>query len=406
MRRILSALAFAVAAAISLHAQSADCNAPLPSQQVSVSLPGRPFKLAVTPDGCRIFASLLGANQGQAGGGLAVLQRRGGHIEVVRNVSENTGRGGGAGLGGLALTHDGKILIATTGHGVVLMDVARLVNGGKEDPVISTVEEGPDAASIFVNVSADDRLVFVSDEGAGTITVIDLAKARSPKTAAQAILGKIPTGRAPIALTFSPDGRWLYTTSEHAAPGWGWPAICEPEVARPGATVKVPQGVVSVVDVQRAGSDPAHAVVARVPAGCVAVRLALSPKGDRAYVTARKSNAVLVLDTAALTADPEHALLGTIPVGTAPVPLVVLDAGKRVIAGNSNRFGNDAGAGSTLTVLDTAKIGKGADAVIGSIVCGGFPRDLILSPDGNTVFVANYLTSTLQALDSRHLPLR
>jgi hypothetical protein len=84
----------------------------------------------------------------------------------------------------------------------------------------------------------------------------------------------------------------LYTTSQVAAKGWGWKAECIPEVEDPAATATEPQGAVLVIDEGRAKKDPAHAVVARVPAGCHPVRLAVSLRGDAAFVTSRKSNAV------------------------------------------------------------------------------------------------------------------
>jgi YVTN family beta-propeller protein len=374
-------------------AQTVDCNAPVSGKQITVALPGHPFKIATTPDGCWVFAAMLGAEPGRAVGGLAVLKRLNGKLEVVRTVEQK------GGMGGLVLTHDRKALVATSGNGVVVMDVERLLGKGKDDPVIASIEEGGRAA-IYVNVTSDDKLLFVSDEGSASITVIDMAKARSVKAAGQAIIGKIPTGNAPIGLAFSPDGRWLYTTSQHALPAWGWPQVCEPEFVPPGRPVnKGPEGAVIVVDVAKAATDPAQAVAARVPAGCVPVRLALSPTGDRAYVTARKSNAVMVFDTES------RKIIGTVPVGTAPVPVAVIDGGKKVIAGNSNRFGTDGDPRQTLTVLDAGKISQGADAVIGTITCGVFPRDLVTSPDGKTLFVANYMSNSLQVMNVANLPI-
>ncbi len=394
MVRLILLAALALALGLPGHAQTGDCNAPVAGKQITVALPGHPFKVATTPDGCWVFAAMLGAEPGRAVGGLAVLKRLNGKLEVVRTV-DRTG-----GMGGLVLTHDRKALVATSGNGVVVMDVERLLGKGKDDPVIASIEEGGRAGSIYTNVTSDDKLLFVSNESSASITVIDMAKARSAKTAAQAIIGKIPTGNAPIGLAFSPDGRWLYTTSQHALPAWGWPQVCEPEFSVPGRTLnKGPEGAVIVVDVARAATDPAQAVAARVPAGCVPVRLALSPIGDRAYITARKSNAVLVFDTES------RKIIATVPVGTAPVPVAVVDGGKKVIAGNSNRFGTDGDPRQTLTVLDAGKISQGAAAVIGTITCGVFPRDLVTSPDGKTLFVANYMSNSLQVMNIANLPI-
>jgi len=135
----------------------------------------------------------------------------------------------------------------------------------------------------------------VARRPASAVTVINLDHARSARFGAGSIIGKIPVGRAPIALTFSPDERWLFTTSQVALKEWGWPAACKPE-NRPNVSDLVnPEGAVMAIDVARAKSDPAHAVVGRVPAGCSPVRMAISPSGDRIYATARNSNAVVSL---------------------------------------------------------------------------------------------------------------
>lgn len=48
-----------------------------------------------------------------------------------------------------------------------------------------------------------------------------------------------------------------------------------------------PEGAIIIVDVERAKTDPARSVVSRVPAACGPARIAMSPSGNRIYVTAR-----------------------------------------------------------------------------------------------------------------------
>jgi DNA-binding beta-propeller fold protein YncE len=243
------------------------------------------------------------------------------------------------------------------------------------------------AGSIYVNVTADDKLLFVSNERLRSITVIDLSRDG-------AVVGDIPTGDLPIALTFSPDGKWLYTTSEAAAAEWKWPNACAPEgrgTSQAGATR--PEGAVVVVEVGRARTDPARAVVSRAPAGCSAVRMAISPGGDRVYVTARNSNLVVAFDAAKLVSDPEHARIGTGAVGTAPVPVATIEGGKKLVVGNSNRFGGS-NEGSTLTVLDAESMKS-----VETIGVGVFPREMAVSADGRTLFVTNFGSKTLQTID-------
>lgn len=184
--------------ALALPAARAACNDPAASASFTVSLPGRPFAVAGSPDGCWLFVSLTGGGAA----GIAVLQRDGGHMQLARVVRTKTPPTG------LAPTHDGKLLVATAGDSVMVLDTARMISG-KGDAVLGTFHDGPGAASIYANVTADDKLLFVSDERTQTITVINLERARSEGFRSDAIVGQIPVGRAPIALTFSPDGRWL-----------------------------------------------------------------------------------------------------------------------------------------------------------------------------------------------------
>src|SRR5581483_1709797 len=113
--------------------------------------------------------------------------------------------------------------------------------------------------------------------------------------------------------------------------------------------------------------------------------------------------ALVAFDAAKLVDDPTHAKIGSVAVGAAPVPLLVFADDRRIIVGNSNRFAADTGSASTLTLLDAEKIADGAPAVLATIPCGGFPRDLQLAPDGHTILLANFLSRTVQVIDAREL---
>ena len=364
-------LAVAILAS-ALSAIAADCGALATAQTVALS--GYPLKLALSDDGCWLFASLFPQGPREAPG-IAVLNLAGGSLKLVRTVPVATP------VTGIVLTHDQKRLIGAS-SGVVVLDVAGM-EAGARNPVMATIPEKRTQGSFYVNVTRDDKFVFVSEEAARAITVMDAA--------ARSIVGTVPVGNAPIALTFSSDEHWLYTTSQSAPPDWNWPAVCDPENPARG-NGKHPEGAILVIDVEKARRDPAHSVAGRVRAGCNPVRLALSADGGRAYVTARKSNAVLVFDTGKLLADPEHARQATIPVGTAPVPVAASE--KFVIAGNSNRFGTAAQGDQTLTVIDPVTL-----RTIRSIVVGLFPRDLVWSGDRRGLFVANFGSKSVQWVD-------
>ncbi len=328
--------------------------------------------------------------------GIAVLRVESGRIQQSRIVpleSRPTG---------ITLTHDGTLLIAAADKAVIFLDVQRLVSGAK-NAVLGSFSDGTNVQSVYANVTADDKLLFVSNERGRSISVIDLDRARASGYKPDAIIGEIPTGNAPIALTFSPDGKWLYTTSEVALADWKWPKACKPE-GRPstGSDISHPEGAVIVVDVARARTDPEHSVKTRIPAGCSPVRMAISPEGDRIYVTARNSNAVLAFDTTKLLSDAQHAQIGMAPLGAAPVPIAVVDHGNKVVAGNSNRFAGPKSA-QTLVILDAATIQDGAAAQLGTIPVGAFPREMSVSARGDTLFLTNFGSNSLQVIDVERL---
>jgi DNA-binding beta-propeller fold protein YncE len=107
----------------------------------------------------------------------------------------------------------------------------------------------------------------------------------------------------------------------------------------------------------------------------------------------------LAFDTNAIRTNPEHALVGKVPVGSSPVGVAVANDGKLVLVSNSNRFASDQTVRQTLTVIDAARATEGQAAVVGSVPAGIFPREFGHSPDGRTVFVANYNSSELEVID-------
>jgi DNA-binding beta-propeller fold protein YncE len=374
------------------------CNAAAADPVTYVALPGHPFSTVASPDGCWLYVSLTSAHP-KSMNGVALLSRRAGQIKLKKVFLVESGPTG------MTLTHDGKLLIVADDTHVVFMDTERMI-AGHGDPILGYISDGDFPGIVYVNTTVDDRFLFVSDENSQTITVINLQKARAEGFKETAIVGKIPTGLAPIALTFSPDGRWLYTTSQVAPKDYNWPIECKPEGADPAtAQPRNPKGAIIIVDVMRAQTEPAHSIVARVPAGCSPVRLAITPDGSRVFVTARNSNSLLAFDTSKMQDDASHALVGTVPVGSSPVGVAVVNNGRQVLVTNSNRFARDQTARQTLTVIDATKVGDGQAAIIGSINAGIFPREFGHSPDGRTLFVANYNSNELEVIDLARMPV-
>ncbi|HEY6250172.1 MAG TPA: YncE family protein, partial [Candidatus Angelobacter sp.] len=390
-------LVLAVTACISqTEASASACNAPPHDAVGYVSLPGRPFGIAVTKDGCDVFVAVMGQGR-RSSSGIALLRRAEGKTRMEKFFS----------LEGKAtdivLTHDQKMLIVAGGQDVAFMDAERML-AHKGDPVLGYMTDADAAGSINVNVTRDDRFLFVSDEGSASIRVIDLEKARNEKFSSKAVIGRIPVGIAPIALVFSPDGKVLYTTSEASQASLGWGNKCKVEGEAGGGQALLPEGAVIVVDVETAKTDPEHSVLKWLEAGCSPVRAAISPAGDFLYVTARASDAVLVYATARMVSDPAHALVATVPTGKAPVGITIADGGKKLMVANSNRFG---GSGNqTVTVIDATKVSSGQAAVLGTIPAQSFPREFASSPDGKTIFLSNFSSNSLEVIDLARVELK
>ncbi len=202
-------------------------------------------------------------------------------------------------------------------------------------------------------------------------------------------VGAIPLGKAVVGMAVSPNGRWLYATSELAAS------------ARPTAGSARPlgtDGTVSVIDLARAETKPHASVVSNTLAGCGTVRVAVSPDGRVVWVTARESDALLAFSAAALVSDPKHALLARVRIGEAPVGVAVVDDGARIVVADSNRF-HAPGQTSGLTVVDSAAALAGKPALIGIARTGLFPRELALEPGGHTLLVTDFESGEVEALE-------
>lgn len=385
-------LVLTLVAAPATGAQDSACNVPAKDPIVHLDMPGRPFEPVISADGCWIFVTLTQGN-GANGGGVAVVHHTSGSLSIVRTISIQ-GNPTGA-----VLTHDGKLLIVADGGYLAFVDATRL-EAGDGNPVLGYIGNGSPVGFIYANVTPDDKYLLASAERGEAVIVIDLEQARADGFKGGGSVAKLDVGNAPISVTLSPDGRFLYTTSEAALPEWNWPRTCRPE--NPNARANAPnhpQGAIIVFDLAHALRDSSHAAISRVPAGCNPVRLVLSPGGDVAYVSARDDNALLAFDAQRLVRDTTQALLGRAEVGIAPVGIAVIDSGARVVVTSSNRFGGSASDHQPLTVVDARRLRAGVSAVIGTIPAGAFPRELRLTADGRTLFATNFASRTLEMID-------
>jgi DNA-binding beta-propeller fold protein YncE len=200
--------------------------------------------------------------------------------------------------------------------------VQELEQGGKH-PLAGTLAAPAGAqlpGSIEAAVSPDGDFAFLSLEEGSSIAVFNLRRALSAGFSAADYVGSIPADPGPVGLAVSPDGCWLYSTSEVSA-------------------ARGQIGTLTVISVPAAESDPAASVVSRVAAGCNPVRVISSADGKVVWVTARASNSLLasaslaVVDVSdALKGRP--ALLGYLPAGRFPRQMAVGQGGQTLLVTN------------------------------------------------------------------------
>jgi DNA-binding beta-propeller fold protein YncE len=380
-----------IAAAASPEAHACATSVP----RYDVAVPGHPFGSVQSIDGSTLFVGIVGTKPDRPNG-IAVLRCTGGRYRFTHLSTLEPQPAGMVG------THDGKLLIVADDAFVAFIDQQRALDG---EPALigyfQDVEGDPednDAGSVHVNVSPDDRYVFVADESNRTITVIDLAKARSTGFSRAAIVGQIPVADAPIAVVFSPDAKYLFSTSEMALKSDRFAAACRHEGAGAGAAIALPPGVIFAIDVARAETDPAQAVVGRIPGACSPVRMAIAPDGRTVYVTNRNSNSVTAYSTAVLVAGRANALTSTVPVGPGPVAIAATADGRYVLAASANRFAPSGPPNGTISVISTKTM-----TVVGTIPTGVFPREFS-SGAGSMLFLANNRSDTITVFDTSRMP--
>ncbi len=341
-----------------------------------VSLAASPFGVAATHDGRWSFV-------GEAGGSLAVLSNDGFRPRSVRTIAVPPDALGNS------LTRDGRYLLVADGDGGATVVSVRKAEIGARGAVLGRLSQPGKqglGGAIEVATSPDGRYAFVSVEFEARIAVYDLRAALANHFRESRYIGSIPTDQLPAGLAVSPDGRWLYATSELVA-GSG----------------SAPFGSLSVIRLATAERRPSRAVVAKVAAGCGPVRVAPSPDGRTVWVTVRSGNQLLAFSATKLRTDPSHAQVAAVRVGSAPVGLALVNGGREVVVANSNRLAAPT-APSNLTVVSTAAALAHRPSVLGSIPAGAFPREMALEPGRPTLLVGNYGSNQLEAVDLRRLP--
>ncbi|HXU29740.1 MAG TPA: alpha/beta fold hydrolase [Thermoanaerobaculia bacterium] len=258
-----------------------------------------PHEAAISPDGATLVVSDYGT-RAEPGSSLTVIDL------ATRRVVAKVDLGAPKKPHGLAWLGPQDLAVTAEGSGELLIVKPR------EGKVVRTVATGQEI-SHMVAVTPEGKRAFVANIGSGSVTAIDLQTGQKLKD--------IPTGAGAEGIAFRPGTREVWVTNREA-------------------------DTLSVIDADHL------TVIATVPCPGYPIRIAFSPRGQRALVTATKTGEIVAIDPQAkhetirkkldltVVAEAQSRLFGDRFVASpAPVGLLFSPSGRRayVAATQSDR---------------------------------------------------------------------
>ncbi len=242
-------------------------------------------------------------------------------------------------------------------------------------------------ATVALPAAAAARGVYVTDESANSVTLID---ARTD----QPLGGPIAVGVRPEAIAITPDGNFAYvanfgdesvsvidTRSNMVGPpidvaGKPVGLAISPD-GRFAYVVSQEPDRLSVIDTATNALDEMPLQLAGKPAG-----VAITPDGDFAYVTCQESSQVLVIDT-----QTRRPVGGPIEVGSAPTDLAFTPDGRLAFVIDSD--------GSSVSVIETK-----SGSLWPTIPVLSEPQAIAISPDSQIAYVTNRTAASVTRLST------
>jgi len=255
------------------------------------------------------------------------------------------------------------------------------VGGGASNDVkvFTRAADGTFAATVAIAIArAEPSGLSLSPDGSRLYVALNMTnEVAAIDTATNAIVKRIPVGTYPYTTVVSADGSKVYVSN------WGgripgptdvtdgmFPVAVDPRTGIPIS------GTVSVID------TASNAVIKTIDVGLHPTGLALSPAGDRVYVTNANSDTVSAIST--LT----DSVVKTLHVGgsdresllgSSPNAVTVTPDGRTLYVANASQ--------NAIAVVDVGA--RSDDAVRGLIPTGWYPTAVIVDSTGDRLFIAS-----------------
>jgi PQQ-dependent catabolism-associated beta-propeller protein len=192
-------------------------------------------------------------------------------------------------------------------------------------------------------------LLFVSNEGDGSVSIIDAAAAEVVET--------LPVGMGPRGIQAAPGGgAFLVALSD----------LRRLDASDADAIVEVDPLGSGIARTFRAGSDPEQ--------------FAISPDGQRIYAANEDAGTATVIDRS------DGSVLATLQVGIEPEGVAVTPDGLWVYVA--------AETSNTVSVIDTA-----GDSIVSSFLVDVRPRGIAFTSDSRRAYITNEVSGTLSVVD-------
>lgn len=283
---------------------------------------------------------------------------------------------------GVAITADGSRAVVAHWYGY---DLAVLQIEGDKLQVVGRVEVGPEPRGVVLD--HDGKTAYVAIGAADEVARVDLDKL--------AVTARLPVGREPRGLALSPDGSLLVVGNNRSG------NVSVVDVARFQVAQTIP---IEGHNLRQIAVDPGgrFAYIANMQSlglstteTNIDLGWVVGQRLTRVDLTESEPYATLSLDPRGLAAadahgaavSPDGKILAVSLGGTREVMLFRTDAKRLPWRSNGSR---DLIAPELL----------GGDGRFQRIELGGRPAEMVFAPDGETLYVANYLADSVQVVDA------